>query len=339
MTLNLKVVRPLDLQICIFAKKKLIKELPSIVHDDSGEANVIGEAYGDQHHAPPVGDAPPSLQPKKTSRSEVKDHTKESFTEQSMTDAHDDSVATQDFRKNPGEIAFFKMLRSEFGKATRFFDMAQREYTIREERVREGMDIVKKPNSIMVNEKWSALAKSIYRLYKDLLLLETYAIMTYCSFSKILKKHDKVTGCVTRVAFMSNVVSKANFSNYPELLAMIRRCEKMYEEVSDHLVRQGKVGLLEDERLFINMISRLNAQALETSDAPSLEGTARRSPVSAASIAAVPGKPESFEMARLRSIVESHDAESVSVSESQEDERAGIKRKRAATKETSKRLR
>jgi hypothetical protein len=251
------------------------------------------------------------------------------------------AVTAQDFRKNPGEIAFFKMLRSEFGKATRFFDMAQREYTIREERVREGMDIVKTPNGIMVNEKWSALAKSIYRLYKDLLLLETYAIMTYCSFSKILKKHDKVTGCVTRVAFMSNVVAKANFTNYPEVLEMIRRCEKMYEEVSDHLVREGKTGLLEDERLFINMISRLNAQALETPDAPiQQEGTSRRSPPCAtASIAAVPGKPESFEMMRLRSIVESNDA--ASVSEDIEEDRAaidGYKRKRAASaKEPSKR--
>jgi SPX domain protein involved in polyphosphate accumulation len=91
--------------------------------------------------------------------------------------------------KSPGEIAFFKLLHAEFKKATHFFDRAQQEYVIREERVRKGMEIMKQPNSIMVGEKWSLLAKSIYRLYKDLLLLETFAIMTYCGFSKILKKH------------------------------------------------------------------------------------------------------------------------------------------------------
>lgn len=99
--------------------------------------------------------------------------------------------AREQLGKSPGEIAFFKLLHSEFKKATYFFDKAQAEFEIREERVREGMEIMKQPNSIMVNEKWSMLAKSIFKLYKDLLLLETYAIMAYCSFSKILKKHDK----------------------------------------------------------------------------------------------------------------------------------------------------
>ena len=152
--------------------------------------------------------------------------------------------------KSPGERAFFKLLHSEFKKASHFFDRATEEFTIREERVREGMDIMRKPNSIMVNEKWGLMAKSIYRLYKDLLLLETFAIMTYCSFSKILKKHDKVTGYDTKNAFMANIVNKANFTHYPKVLSMISRCEKFYEEVSANLLKEGKEGLYEDERTF-----------------------------------------------------------------------------------------
>lgn len=170
--------------------------------------------------------------------------------------------------RNPGEIAFFKLLHSEFKKACHFFAKAEHEFIIREERVREGMEIMKRPNSIMVNEKWSMLAKSIYRLYKDLLLLETFAIMTYCSFSKILKKHDKVTGHQTRSAFMANIVGSANFTNYPKVLEMISRCERLYEDVSNRLLQEGKQGLYEDERLFINMISRLNDQTLDNPDAP-----------------------------------------------------------------------
>merc|ERR1719464_652998 len=180
----------------------------------------------------------------------------------------------QDFEsigKSPGEIAFFKLLHSEFKKASHFFDRATEEFTIREERVREGMDIMRQPNSIMVNEKWGFMAKSIYRLYKDLLLLETFAIMTYCSFSKILKKHDKVTGYETRNAFMSNIVNKANFTHYPNVLSMITRCERFYEEVSANLLREGKEGLYEDERLFINMIHRLNEQVLDSSDSMKTE--------------------------------------------------------------------
>jgi SPX domain len=150
--------------------------------------------------------------------------------------------------KSPGEIAFFKLLHTEFKKASHFFDRATEEFTIREERVREGMEIMTRPNAIMVHEKWSLMAKSIYRLYKDLLLLETFAIMTYCSFSKILKKHDKVTGYDTKNAFMANIVNKANFTHYPKLLAMVGRCERLYEEVSLNLLREGKEALYEDER-------------------------------------------------------------------------------------------
>lgn len=186
--------------------------------------------------------------------------------------------------RNPGEVAFFKLLNSELKKAIHFFDKAQLEIGIREARVREGIDIMRKANSLMVNEKWSLMAKSLYRLYKDLLLLETYAIMTYCSFSKILKKHDKVTKHNTRIAFMKNVVNKANFTHYPKLLEMITRCESLYEEVSQSLIVEGKSGLYEDERLFINMIHQLNEQALgtaQTEGAPDLEARKeqRRYPV------------------------------------------------------------
>ena len=180
----------------------------------------------------------------------------------------DQKVVVKAMGKSPGEIAFFKLLHSEFKKSCCFFKNAEDEIAIRETRVQEGYGIIQTSNSIMVNDKWSLLSKSIYRLYKDLLLLETYAIMSYVTFSKILKKHDKMTGFTTRSKFMENVVSKANFTTYPRLIGMIERTEALYEEVSSRLVQEGNDSLLEDERLFINMIHRFNHQALENEDAP-----------------------------------------------------------------------
>jgi len=109
--------------------------------------------------------------------------------------------------------------------------------------------------------RWSQLAKALYRFYKDLLLLENYAIMTYCSFSKILKKHDKNTGFCTRQAFMSNVVSTANFANYPEVVKMLKNSQVLFEEVAVKLQEEGTGASLSDEKLFIDMIHQLNAQA------------------------------------------------------------------------------
>lgn len=160
-------------------------------------------------------------------------------------------------KKNPGEVLFFKLLHAEFQKAVHFFDRVIDEFHIREERVLDGMQIVKRENRFHL---WNMLAKSVYRFYTDLLLLETFCIMTYCSFSKILKKHDKVTGFDTRNAFMSNVVNKANFTNYTNLQEMISRCEQLYSEVSNRIVEEGRQDLYEDERLFIEMVHQLNQQ-------------------------------------------------------------------------------
>ncbi len=174
-------------------------------------------------------------------------------------------VATrkENMGKSPGEIAFFKLLHSEVKKASNFFKRANQEIAIREERVREGIEIFQGPKMVMVADKWSIMAKSIYRLYKDLLLLELYAIMTYTSFSKILKKHDKVTGFETRIAFMAKVVNKSSFVHYPDLLAMIQRVQKLFEEVSHRLRVEGNPALCEDEKLFISMIHRFYGQIMD----------------------------------------------------------------------------
>lgn len=241
----------------------------------------------------------------------------------------------EELGRSPGERAFFKLLHAELKKATHFFDKAQQEFAIREERVREGMEIMKQPNSIMVSEKWSLLARSIFRLYKDLLLLETFAIMTYCSFSKILKKHDKVTGYNTRAAFMQNVVNKANFASYPMVLEMIARCERLYEDVSNRLVQEGKQLLYEDERLFINMISRLNEQVLNTEDGEGervVEGRSSRSASTKGEIPPAAGH-ESVAVSMLRTLVQEHadHAKAAQVSEGHEGVDKGRKRSAGGT--------
>ena len=108
----------------------------------------------------------------------------------------------------------------------------------------------------------ASLSKALFRFYKDLLMLENYAIMTYCSFSKILKKHDKNTGFITRKAFMSNVVQNANFTEYKKVVKMLAETQRLCSVVDGKLKEEGKKTDAEkDERLFIDMILQLNQQA------------------------------------------------------------------------------
>lgn len=68
------------------------------------------------------------------------------------------------------------------------------QFKVRQGRVKEGWRQLMLPNIIVDGNPGKRLMAACVKLYKDLLLLENFAIMNYCGFSKILKKHDKVTG-------------------------------------------------------------------------------------------------------------------------------------------------
>jgi len=160
------------------------------------------------------------------------------------------------------ERTFFKVVNAELRKAIHFFGRAVQEFRIREERVREGILIMKKPGYVMESSKWTSLGKSLCKLNKDLVLLEKYSVMTYCAFSKILKKHDKYTGCVTRMKFMTRFVNNANFTNNADVSRMIKTSKSLYDEVAQNLSAEWRSRINKDERLFINMIQLLNGHVL-----------------------------------------------------------------------------
>lgn len=85
-------------------------------------------------------------------------------------------------------------------------------------------------STLLKNSDEKALAACV-AYYRDLLLLENYAIINYCGFSKILKKHDKRTGYETRARFMRICVSPQPFTHYPRLLELIKEAEDLYREL------------------------------------------------------------------------------------------------------------
>jgi SPX domain len=190
---------------------------------------------------------------------------------------NDQRVSTSDMVKTmaklPGEVAFFKLLLAECNKICHFFGRMQEEFILREQRVQEDMAVIEEnaanmpimsTQEVVTEQTRSLVLRSLYHLYKDLMQFETYAIMMYCSFSKILKKHDRVTGYNTRIPFMTKVVNKANFASYPVVLEMIQRCEKSYKK---HILRNaGNEEPLEDVHLFIGMIRRMNSSDQKSPD-------------------------------------------------------------------------
>jgi len=81
----------------------------------------------------------------------------------------------------PAEVAFFKLLHSEVKKGAYFFAQAEQEFTIREERIREGAEIVKNSSRTMATDRWSAVAKSLFRLYKGKRSLYSISVILHNS--------------------------------------------------------------------------------------------------------------------------------------------------------------
>ncbi len=103
-----------------------------------------------------------------------------------------------DIEKSPAEVEFFKTLMSELRKTADFFSNAEQSYKIRHKRITDSFTILNNTSNHFSDnnfkDTWTRLMQSCVKFYKDVLLLENFAIMNYCGFSKILKKHDKLTG-------------------------------------------------------------------------------------------------------------------------------------------------
>lgn len=190
----------------------------------------------------------------------------------------------KEIAKNAAEVEFFILIRKELKKTSEFFKRCQEEFTIRWERVWDSYLMLQEKGVVHDKNTWTRLLMACVRFYKDVLLLENFAIMNYCGFSKILKKHDKVTGYVvsyshlmrvyvfshssllsclfyryiTRDAFMRNVMNHQNITHYPIVLELIRKSEQLFQNIQ---TMDSVMPLQDDERLFIDAIRDMNYQA------------------------------------------------------------------------------
>ena len=148
-------------------------------------------------------------------------------------------IATEDIANDggidniPSERSFFKELKVELFESSKFFESLQNDCRVRQERVVIGYNKLKNDGYKYDRQTWARLLRSCVNLYKDVLQLEKFAVTNYCGYSKILKKHDKVTGFATRDAFMRNVMAVQNFTQYPYLLDIIKKSEELYANITN----------------------------------------------------------------------------------------------------------
>ncbi|KAG6572789.1 SPX domain-containing protein 1 [Phytophthora cinnamomi] len=139
-------------------------------------------------------------------------------------------------RQSQDEMNFFRTLRMEIKKIADFFIKEQAKHTSQVAAIDASFQELKtNPESA---EAKTALMKSCVALYKELLLLENFAVMNFCGISKILKKHDKWTGYATRNKFMHTILMKQPFATYEPLLQMIDRLEHIFMQATGSSIEQ-----------------------------------------------------------------------------------------------------
>ena len=176
------------------------------------------------------------------------------------------------------ETEFFRMVQLELKKTREFYASTLAQDVIRLARLRESMTLLESDNQLLARQEgtWVSLMRACVNLYKDALKLETYCIVSWTGFSKIVKKHDKRTGFCCRQKFLLNVLSKQPFTHYPQLSRMLEELEEMYVHIQE--LRQGMQGegaggnqSLQDEVLFLEAMRGINREVSRVQRATAAE--------------------------------------------------------------------
>ena len=103
-----------------------------------------------------------------------------------------------DMTKSPVEVNFFRALRYELQKTERFFHFQESLCLKRKVSLECEFNVLKVRHSYAADDCMiNMILVTCVQFFKDVLLLENFAILNYCAFCNILAKHDKVTRYLT----------------------------------------------------------------------------------------------------------------------------------------------
>ncbi|KAF0686789.1 Aste57867_21452 [Aphanomyces stellatus] len=154
--------------------------------------------------------------------------------------------------QSPDELNFFRTLRAEMAKIAELFVKEQARYSTCVTDAEAQFDQLKVRSSPLAHPrhrpaqtdadptqaKKTKVMGTCVALFKEMLLLENFALINYCGISKALKKHDKWTGYNTRSKFVDSVLNKQSFATYSLLLSMINRVEQIFMKATGSTIAQ-----------------------------------------------------------------------------------------------------
>jgi len=160
--------------------------------------------------------------------------------------------------ENPDEQAFFLALRKQLCKVSESFKEMDRRAMAQFLQFTKRLGKVRSTCKTPSEQEVEALVTDLAQIHRHLILLRNFAVLNYCGFTKILKKHDKVTGFETKDKFMLKMVNEQPFSSHETLKMALEIVTEEYEALKDGNWAQGsaprkvdtfKESILETHRL------------------------------------------------------------------------------------------
>jgi len=127
----------------------------------------------------------------------------------------------QNITINKAERFFFQKIKEEMQKVECCFQRLENSL----------MEKIIPFTKIYKQFEYEKVAKCLAFVHMKLLLLESYAVINYCGFTKILKKHDKRTGFQTREKFIFNIVNSKNFAAPERVSKMLQIFSSAFERL------------------------------------------------------------------------------------------------------------
>ncbi|KAH6822987.1 SPX domain protein 3 [Perilla frutescens var. hirtella] len=136
------------------------------------------------------------------------------------------------------EAEFMYLLNAEIDKFNAFFMEQEEDFVIRHKELPQRIEKVMdrwgssgtQPSETEYKEQMAKIRKDIVNFHGEMVLLINYSNINYTGVAKILKKYDKRTGGVVRLAFIQKVLQQPFFTT--ELISkLVKECETTMESV------------------------------------------------------------------------------------------------------------
>ncbi|WOL03904.1 SPX domain-containing protein 5 isoform X2 [Canna indica] len=165
------------------------------------------------------------------------------------------------------EAKFIYLVNGEIDKFNTFFEEQEEEFIIRQkefqERIKEVIETYgltgSQPNEEHYAAAMAGIEMDIVNFHGEMVLLKNYSNINCTGLSKILKKYDKRTGGLLRLAFIEYIL-KQPFLTTDQISELVKECESTIDSVfpaprQEQPERRDEASVVAEQGILRNVVA------------------------------------------------------------------------------------